>query len=351
MKHKYLAEVSLQLIAALLAIIVFTLDTVTRLEVAAAAFYTIIILLSVRFCNRRGTIIIAAGCVGLTLLSQMLTPADARSEAGLINTAISILVIISTTYLIVRIEYAERAANEARDQLIHAARIAALGELTASIAHEVNQPVAAAGINANSAIRWLEADPPQIENAKTALTRAVAAIARAGDVFHRIRNLARRGLSERIPCNVGEIIRDVLGLIGEEIRKNGIRLKISIDDDTPPIFADRIQIEQVILNLALNAIEELSNQPASRRSLSVAATRDMSGNALVIVTDSGAGFAPDQAEQLFQPFVTTKPKGLGLGLAVARSIIDSHGGRIWAEKVTPEGTIFQFALPAAVSQG
>jgi len=325
---------------------IFVFDTITDLEIAVPVFYTAVILLSVRFCNRRGVVVVGAGCVCLTLLSDFLTPTMSTSQSGIINTTISMLAIAATTYLAVKIETAEGAVYEARSQLAHIARVTALGQLTASIAHEVNQPLAAMVINGNASLRWLSANPPNIEEAKQAVERIVKDGTRAGEIITRVRVLAKRNPPQKAWFNINEVIRETVMLTASEIHQNRIALHTDFDDNLPEIFGDRIQVQQVVLNLLLNAIEAMNNTSDGPRELSISSSNDGTAAVLITIRDTGLGLNPEKLEQLFNAFYTTKTDGMGMGLTISRSIIESHGGRIWATPNEPHGAVFQFTLPS-----
>ena len=340
----------LPLAAIVLAAAIFTADSVTDLEIAVPVFYTTVVLLSVRFCSRRGVVLVGLGCIALTLLSDFLTPDSSTSQAGIVNTVISVLAIAATTYLTLKIEAAEKAVSDARAQLAHAARVTALGEMTASIAHEVNQPITATVINANASLRWLAADPPNLDEARTTLERIVKDATRAGEIVGRVRTLAKRAPAQKAACNVNDIIRDVLTLTASEIGKHHIVLQTGLRDDVSPLWADPVQLQQVMLNLVLNAIEAMEHTPEASRFLAIDSAKDSTGNVAVSVRDTGAGLGPTRPEQIFDAFYTTKPGGMGLGLTITRSIIEAHGGRIWVETGKTAGAVFRYTLPTTQQQ-
>ncbi len=336
--------------AIVLAAAIFTADTITDLEIAVPVFYTAVILMSVRFCTPRGVILVCLGCIGLALLSDLLTPSSSTSEAGIINTVISVLAMIATTYLVLKIDAAEKSASDARAQLAHAARVMALGELTASIAHEVNQPIAATVINGNASLRWLASDPPDLEEARATIERIVKDATRAGDIVGRVRTLAKRAPAQKVICNINEVIRDVVKLTASEIEKHHIKFQADLRNDLGPVHADPVQLQQVMLNLVLNAIEAMDDTPEPNRSLFISSTNDGSGNIAVTMRDSGKGFEQTRPEQLFDAFYTTKSGGMGLGLTITRSIVETHGGHIWAEAGDSPGAVFRFTLPTAQNE-
>jgi len=240
----------------------------------------------------------------------------------------------------------ERRYRETQAQLAHANRVATMGQLTASIAHEVNQPLAATVTNAQAALRWLGTEPPNLDEVQQALGRILRDGARAGAVVGRIRNLIKKEPpgDERVDINAA--IREVIELTRSEAMKNGLLVQTDLVEGLPPVRGDRVGLQQVILNLILNAIEATSEMSEGSRELMVTTGKSESDDVLVAVRDSGPGLAPAALEHLFTAFYTTKPNGLGLGLSICRSIIEAHGGRLWASANAPRGAIFQFNLPA-----
>jgi C4-dicarboxylate-specific signal transduction histidine kinase len=328
-----------------LAAAIFIADTVADLEIAFPAFYTAVVLMSVRFCGRRGVALVGAGCIGLTLLSDLLTVASGSTGVGVVNTTISLLAIATTTYLSLKIESEKAAAYEARSQLAHVGRVTTLGELTASIAHEVNQPLAATVINGNACLRWLAGEPPNIDEARQAVTRLVKDANRASEIIAQVRALTKVSPPRKDWLVINDIILATVSLIDSEIVHNDVTLRTDLADDVPLVQGDRVQLQQVILNLVLNGIEAMNRSPQGPRVLTVSAARDESKGALVTVADTGAGLAPDNLDRIFSAFYTTKPEGMGMGLAISRSIVEAHGGRIWASPNSPRGAVFQFVLP------
>lgn len=348
MKSKLRASVIssiLPSVAAALAAGIFVLDTVTDLEIAVAVLYVAVVLMSVGFCRRRGVILVSLGCMALTIVSYTLT-GRGSPEAGLVNCGISLLAIAATTFLALKIESAKVIAHEARAQLAHVARVTALGELAASIAHEVNQPIAAAVINGNAGLRWLASEPPNLEETRDAIRRIVTDANRAADIIARVRGLARRAPLQKDRLSLNEVVKDVMALTAKEMQDSHVSLNIQLSDDLPPVSGDRVQLQQVILNLVLNAIEAMSDADGARK-LRISTAQEGSKDALVAIHDNGRGLDPTKIDRLFEAFYTTKRGGLGMGLAISRSIIEDHGGRIWAESNTPRGAVFRFTLPAA----
>lgn len=323
---------------------IFVADAITDLEIAFPVFYTAIVLLSVGFCKKNGIVFVGAGCIALTLLADVMTANTGVSEAGVINTAISLLAITSTTFLAVKIQSAKETAITARSQLARVTRVTTLGELAASIAHEVSQPLAGAVINGNACLEWLADQPPNIDEARKAITRLVKDTHRANDVIAQIRALTKGSNPEKRPLDINEIILATVTLIDGEIQQNQVSLQTQLSN-VPIVDGDRIQLQQVILNLTLNAIEAMNLVPTGPRRVTISSAKSDSNGVLISVQDSGVGFAEESRDRLFDAFYTTKPGGMGMGLAISRSIVESHCGRIWAAPNSPHGAVFQFALP------
>ncbi|MGF6638312.1 trifunctional serine/threonine-protein kinase/ATP-binding protein/sensor histidine kinase [Paraburkholderia sp. MM6662-R1] len=239
----------------------------------------------------------------------------------------------------------ERRYREVQTELAHANRVATMGQLTASIAHEVNQPIAATVTNAQAALRWLSAQPPAVEKVRQALSRIVNDSNRAGDVIGRIRELIRKAPPRKERMDLNEAIREVIELTRGEATKRGASVQTRLAGGLPHVEGDRVQLQQVLLNLVINAIEAMSSVSDGVREMLVSTAEADSGYLLVAVRDSGPGFTADSAEHVFAPFYTTKPTGLGMGLSICRSIIEAHGGRLWASANVPRGAVFQFTVP------
>ena len=239
----------------------------------------------------------------------------------------------------------ERRYRELHAELEHAARVATMGQLSASIAHEIRQPLSAVKMSGTTALRWLAKLPPDIEEAKQAIESIVSDVHRASDVIGRIRDFAMKGAPKRDNLDVNGVIVEVIALIRTEAIKHDVIVQTLLADNLPPILGDRIQLQQVMVNLIMNAIEAMSGSGDGPRELMIRTAEAEARDVLVAVMDSGPGLGGDP-EQLFDAFYTTKPGGMGIGLSISRSIIDDHGGRLWASANAPRGAIFQFAVPA-----
>jgi PAS domain S-box-containing protein len=239
----------------------------------------------------------------------------------------------------------ERRYRETLMELTHANRVTAMGQLTASIAHEVNQPVTAAVINAEAALRWLAAQPPDLEKVREVLGRIVEDGMRAGNVIGGIRALIKKMPPRQACLDINEAIHEVIALTRGEAAKTGVSVQTDLADGLPLIYGDRVQLQQVILNLIINAIEAMSGVAETPRALLIGTGQAEPGGVLVAVRDSGPGLDPASLERLFDAFYTTKSGGMGMGLPICRSIITAHEGQLWASANEPRGAVFQFTLP------
>lgn len=254
---------------------------------------------------------------------------------------------ISFYYLFRDITENKRAAEalqRAHTELVHLSRVTTIGELVTSIAHEVNQPITAVITYGNAANRWLAQNPPNLAEVKDALDNIVRDATRAGEVIGRIRTLVQKGTPQMTALDINEAIRGVLKLLDVEIRRSGIRVKTDLAE-VPRVTGDRVQLQQVMLNLIINAIDAMGSVQKRLSVLSIRSLQDREF-VLVQVTDTGVGITEAQADTMFNPFFTTKPEGLGMGLTISRSIIEAHGGSLWAA-AGESGTVLNFKLPSA----
>ena len=239
----------------------------------------------------------------------------------------------------------EQRYREVQMELAHANRVATMGQLTASIAHEVNQPIAAVATNAHAALRWLQATPPDLEEVGQALGRIGENAARAGEIIGRIRSLVKKTPLHKEALAINAAISEVIALLHGEVVKSGVVVRTQLAAGLSLVQGDRVQLQQVVLNLILNAIEAMHGISAGSRELWVS-TESTAEGVCVSVRDLGPGLDPAKLERMFEAFYTTKPRGLGMGLAICRSIVETHGGRLWADANEPQGAVFQFTLPA-----
>jgi len=239
----------------------------------------------------------------------------------------------------------QEALHKSQSALAHAARVATLGELSASIAHEVNQPLAAIVTNGEAAVRWLAREEPDLQEAHDALGRVIQDGRRASEVIRRIRALSRKSEQKKTPLDLNVTLAESLALLRREIAGRGISLQLDLTERLDPVEADRIQLQQVLVNLLMNAVQAMDGTAQGQRRLTVRSFMDEDRNVRVQVQDAGAGFDDDTAKNLFNAFFTTKDSGMGMGLSICRSILEAHGGRIWATRNDGPGATFHISLP------
>ncbi|HJW40801.1 MAG TPA: ATP-binding protein [Rhizomicrobium sp.] len=261
-------------------------------------------------------------------------------------------IALSSTNDALRIEMTERrraelALADTRAKLAHSARLMALGELTASIAHEINQPLAAVATNANCCLHWLEPAHFDLEEAREAAAGVVQDSTRANEVIRRIRAMACGAPPERGPVDLNAVVREALTLVDAELRHNGVETRLALVQDLPAVSGDAVQLQQVVLNVVLNAMEAMAAVPA--RTLDLRTAHDDRHVALT-ASDTGLGFRDREPNSVFDAFVTTKPEGMGLGLSICRTIVEGHGGHMSAREAMPRGAVIEIVLPVEVSQ-
>ena len=242
---------------------------------------------------------------------------------------------------------AEDALQEARDALLRVTRVTTLGELSASIAHEINQPLGAIVANGSACLRLLAMEKPDIEEAKEAVEDIISDSRRASAVLGRVRQLAKKSAPERAPVDVNSAISEVLSLTRQELQRNQVTARAQLDPSLPPVLADRIQLQQVVLNLVMNGIEAMRGVKDRARVLMVKSAVAAPADVAVTVEDTGIGFVNNDPDHIFETFFTTKDDGMGMGLSISRSIVRDHGGRMWATPGAPIGAAFSFTLPAS----
>jgi len=240
---------------------------------------------------------------------------------------------------------ASEALRQTQTELAHANRVTTMGQLAASIAHEVNQPITGVVTNADAALRWLGGQPPDLKEVREALDDVIKDGNRAGEVIERIRALIKKVPPPRDRLDINETILEVIALTRSEVLTNGVSLQTQLANGLPLVQGDRIQLQQVMLNLIVNAIEATSGASEGARELLISTEKDASNAVLVAVRDSGPGLDPEGLGRLFDAFYTTKPGGMGMGLSICRSIIEGNGGRIWATANVPHGAVFQITVP------
>ena len=245
-----------------------------------------------------------------------------------------------------RAEEERERLRQLEADLAHINRVSMMGELAASLAHEIKQPIAAAVINAKACVRWLRRDAPDIAEACEAASRMVNDATRVADILDRVRSLYRRDTTQRELVDVNEIIREMIVLLHDKANRNSISIRTELDAGLAAITADRVQLQQVLMNLMLNGFEAMKDTSGE---LTITSKKTADGLLQISVSDSGIGIAPDRTDRIFEAFFTTKPQGTGMGLSISRKIIESHGGRLWAAGAPGRGATFQFTLPATLA--
>jgi two-component system, LuxR family, sensor kinase FixL len=455
----------LPILAGVFALGIFAVDAATTLDIAIAVLYVVVVLLSANFLQRRGVLIVASGCMALTVLAYLLShPIEA--DTALVRVVMSLSAIAATAFLALKnqsanmavreqarlldlthdtifvrnmgdvITYWNRGAEElygwrrdeavgkvshqlmqtvfpapleditaqllrvgrwegelihirrdgsrvtllsrwslqrdergrpvatmetnnditernqaqeglrrAQAELAHVNRVMTLGELTASIAHEVNQPLAGIVTNGAASLRWLDRKPPDLDEARGAVQSMIDDGMRASEVIQRIRALSKKTELQKVRLSVNDLIDDVVRLVEREMLDQLVSLRLEVASALPAVLGDRVQLQQVIINLVINAMEAMAAVTGRPRELVIRAHRHEGEQVLIEVRDSGVGIEPQLVDDLFSAFFTTKPNGMGMGLSISRTIIEAHGGRIWATRNSGAGATFHFTLP------
>jgi C4-dicarboxylate-specific signal transduction histidine kinase len=294
----------------------------------------------------RMTIFVFSGLfVGWLSASQRTTTQSLRSARDQLSKTVDELRAANETLKAEDAERrrAEEALRQVQADLTRVSRITSMGELTASLAHEVNQPIAAAVINANSCSRWLTGDEPNIGEARAAAARIVQDGTRAAEIINRVRMLFRKGDPEWEPVDLNDIVREILGLLRGEVAQHSVSLRLELAPGLPGTMGDRVQLQQVMMNLIMNGIDAMKDVEGER-ALTINTKQGPVDQLEVSVSDTGIGL-PEKHDQIFRPFFTTKSHGLGMGLSISRSIVEAHSGRLWASNGSPRGATFHMALP------
>ncbi|MFM0011206.1 ATP-binding protein [Paraburkholderia sediminicola] len=345
-------------LAAVIALAVFGIAALTSLDIAAAVFYGVVVLLVASAGNRPATIAAAWGCVALMLLGFMISHNGAYSGGAIARCAVSLLAIATISILALRnmaatamlheqvemLNLAQEALARSTAELAHVTRITMLGEMAASVAHEVTQPIAAIVTCGGAALRWLNRPAPEIDEAAQSVRQMIRDAKRADEVIQRIRSMAKK--RDRLPATV-----DLNGIVGEsielvrlELERHRVELKSDLAAPPPTACCDRVQLQQVLINLIMNSVQAMADVTGPRR-LRIATRWFDREHVQVIVQDSGTGISEENSGHLFNAFFTTKAEGMGMGLSICRSIVEAHGGRIWAESPAAGGAVLQFILP------
>ena len=244
-----------------------------------------------------------------------------------------------------KLRESERRYREAQEELAHVTRVTTLGELTASIAHEVNQPLAGVLANAEACLLWLDRETPNLDGARRSVEWIIQDANRAGDVIRRVRGLLKKSDAQKVPLDINDVVNDGVALMQRELLSHQVSLRMELAPVRPVVLADRVQLQQVMINLVINGIEAMQSVTDRPRELTIRTRQDEARHVLVTLKDSGVGISTADADQLFNAFFTTKSSGMGMGLSICRSIIEAHGGRVWAEPNLPHGAIFHFTVP------
>ena len=244
---------------------------------------------------------------------------------------------------------AEEALREAQADLAHVTRVTTLGEIAASIAHEVNQPLAAVVANAEACLRWLDRGTPDLDAARRSVEWIIDDANRASEVIRRVRALANKSDVEKAPLDINDVVKEVIALVQGELVSQRVSLRMEFANALPVVPADRVELQQVVINLVMNGIEAMQSVADRPRELLIRSLQDETQQVLVSVTDCGVGISAENADRLFNAFFTTKTNGMGMGLSICRSIIEAHGGRLWASANLPHGATFQFTLPVSAN--
>src|SRR5438445_3997609 len=280
---------------------------------------------------------------------------EAQRQTGLDQTHLA-LVVAGATFVILAVALiaslseqnrAEAALRQAWEDLAHVNRVTIMGALTASLAHEVNQPIAATVTNAQACLNWLAGDPPNLEAARASAMSIVEDGTRAAEIISRTRLLFEKGSPRRELVDVNDVIREMIVLLRSEITRHGISVRTELASYLPRLMGDRVQLQQVLMNLIMNSVDAMKDVDETRE-LAIRSRQEDDGRLMVSVIDTGGGLPSHRAEQIFYAFFTTKPQGTGMGLSISRSIVESHNGRLWASDNAPRGACFHVVLPTVV---
>jgi signal transduction histidine kinase len=337
---------SLSIAIVTIAFAIFVVDTQVDVDIDIPVLYVAVVLMSIRLYQVRGVLIVSVGCAVLTLAGYWLSPGDLTGTTAVANRFLALLAIGATTFLGLRNRSAQMALHKAQTELAHAMRITTLGELTASIAHEVNQPLAGVVANADACLRWLDRGTPDLEAARRSVESIIDDGNRASEVIRRVRALANKTDIEKVPLDVNDVVREIIPLVQRELISHQVSLRTELAPTLPKILGDRVQLQQVIINLVINGIEAMQSVMVLPRELVIRSAQDETQQVLVSVTDCGVGISAENAGRLFNAFFTTKSSGMGMGLSICRSIVEAHGGRLSVSGNVGPGASFQFVLPA-----
>jgi C4-dicarboxylate-specific signal transduction histidine kinase len=335
----------LPFVIAATALAIFVVDTRVHVDIDIPVLYVAVVLVSVQLYGGRAGLLVSLGCAVLTVADYLLSPGDRSGTTAIANRLLALTAIGVTTFLALRDRSAQIALDKAQAELAHVTRVTTLGQLTASIAHEVNQPLAAIIVNAEACLRWLDRATPDLDEARQAVEQIARDGHRADEVIRRVRALAKKTDTAKTALDVNEVVNEVIVLVRRELASRRVSLRMDLGPDLPLVVADRVQLQQVLLNLVINGIEAMQSVTDRPRELVIRSRRDNAHQVLVAVADSGVGISAEHADRLFSAFFTTKSSGMGMGLSICRSIMEAHGGRLWATANVPHGATFQLTLP------
>ncbi|HTJ91297.1 MAG TPA: ATP-binding protein [Acidocella sp.] len=342
---RYFAPGVILFAAALLAAGIFVLDAVTSVNVVVSDLHVVVVLMASRVLRPRDILLVASGCILLAVVSHFIAWGNPWSLTSLINLLFVCSTIGLAAFVISRNASTALALRQAQHQLAHFARVTTLAELTASLSHELSQPVSAVIMNAQACSRWLSAEPPNLEEARKATECISKNGNRAVTLIHQVRNMIKKSPRQTVWIDINHMIQETLALVHAEVLRHRAILETQLMPNLPAVQGDRVQLQQVILNLVLNALEATDANGEAPRKIVVATALEDATALRVTVSDSGKGLDPKELEQIFDAFYTTKPLGMGMGLAVSRSIIQAHSGRLWATPNAPRGAVFNFTMP------
>ena len=346
-------------LAGVLALVVFLIDTFARLATAIMVLYVIVVMLAATVLSRRATVGVAAGCIVLTILGYVLGHTEGSSYSAIGRCVLASVAVLTTTYLalrvqantkrlqqqVVELDAAHEALHRSMAELAHATRVTMLGELAASIAHEVSQPIAAIVTNGDATLRWLRRDTPEVGEACDIVEAMIRDARRSSEIIRRIRALAQKQEPVFAPVDVNALLHEALDFVNREVLKCGAEVDLDLARTVLIVNGDRVQLAQVVINLIVNALQAMSSTEGRARVLTVRTYTDDARRVVIVVQDSGVGVSPENAAKLFLAFYTTKPDGMGMGLSICRSIVESHGGLIDCVPSDLPGARMEITLP------
>ncbi|WP_233445091.1 sensor histidine kinase [Paraburkholderia caribensis] len=345
-----------------LALMVFLIDSFGHFATAIMVLYSIVVMLAATVLSRRGTLVVAIACIWATLIGFLIGHLDEESFSALARATVACLSIIATTALTLRIQadsarLAEQvrelnetheALNRSTTELAHATRVTMLGELAASIAHEVSQPLAAITTHGEAGLRWLRRDIPNLDEACHAFEAMASNARRSSEIIRRIRALASKSEPTFAPLGINSLVVETIDLLDREVKRYGAVVKMDLSPGELTVNGDRVQLQQVLINLAVNGLQAMSSIQDRARELRLQTRIEEGRRVSITVEDSGVGISPEVAAKLFSAFFTTKAEGMGLGLSICRSIVEGHGGSISCAAPSARGASMKIALPVPV---